>query len=154
MQEVTPLIHATKILPFLYFIQTQDVKEEGESKNDDDEFVVSADEEDEEAQDEEETLDEQEEKEGAVDHKAEIAELEAEGDLPIEELMKRYAGAYEDEYEYPRSEESDDEEDDESVEDSETEGEWRNQFHFWYDLKVGSNANVCLARCCIQIALQ
>ncbi len=75
------------------------------------------------AQDEEDTLEEQEKTEGTVDHKAEIAELEAEGELPIEELMKRYSGAYEDEYDYPGFDEDDDEEEEEeSMDDTETEG--------------------------------
>ncbi|XP_068099542.1 E1A-binding protein p400 isoform X2 [Hyperolius riggenbachi] len=48
-----------------------------------------------EGDDEEETIAEQETKEGNVDHKAELTELRREADLPLDDLVKEYEGAYE-----------------------------------------------------------
>nr|CAB3266557.1 helicase SRCAP [Phallusia mammillata] len=44
--------------------------------------------------DDETTVQEQEDQEKNEDHKKEIEDLQAEGDMPIEELLKMYAGAY------------------------------------------------------------
>ena len=66
------------------------------------------------ADDDEETLEEQEEAEKEVDHNAELNDLAAEGDLPIEELLKRYQGAYDGSFEPESSSEEESEEDEES----------------------------------------
>ncbi|XP_038075148.1 helicase SRCAP-like isoform X2 [Patiria miniata] len=87
----------------------------------DEEFVPSTDDEDEEMPDDEETLEEQEAAEGTMDHTAEVAELEAEGEMTMEELLKKYSGAYDEDFEMPVSEEE--EEDDEEEEEEETEEE-------------------------------
>ena len=71
--------------------------------------------------DDEETLQEQEETEGTTDHTAEVAELQAEGEMTMEELLKKYSGAYDDDFEMPLSEEEE-EEDEGEQEDEETEG--------------------------------
>ncbi|KAK2710651.1 hypothetical protein QYM36_011990 [Artemia franciscana] len=53
---------------------------------------------DESSDDDEATLDEQEENEPVVDHKDEIKELEAEQNLPIEDLLKKYSDINSEEY--------------------------------------------------------
>ncbi|KAL0272008.1 UNVERIFIED_CONTAM: hypothetical protein PYX00_005146 [Menopon gallinae] len=63
--------------------------EETESNKSEDFTVDSANE----STDDEETLDEQEKAEGKVDHSQELAELEAENNMDIEELMAKYSGA-------------------------------------------------------------
>lgn len=45
-------------------------------------------------EDEEETIEKEEELEGTIDHEAELKDLADEADLPIEELIKKYQGAY------------------------------------------------------------
>ncbi|XP_033627174.1 helicase SRCAP-like isoform X2 [Asterias rubens] len=103
---------------------TKEVEEESKEKSSsaDEEFVPSTDDEDEEMPDDEETLQEQEETEGTTDHTAEVAELQAEGEMTMEELLKKYSGAYDDDFEMPLSEEEE-EEDEGEQEDEETEEE-------------------------------
>ncbi|XP_030847901.1 helicase domino isoform X4 [Strongylocentrotus purpuratus] len=87
-----------------------------ESKDDKD-FELSADEE-EIVDDDEKTLDEQEETEGTVDHKAELDDLAADGEIPMEELLKRYQGAYAEDFDFSDADEDESEEDDDDEEDS------------------------------------
>ncbi|KAM4707662.1 E1A-binding protein p400 [Discoglossus pictus] len=54
-------------------------------------------------EDEEETIAEQETKEGNIDHKAELSELAREADLPLDDLVKKYEGAYDENFHWPRS---------------------------------------------------
>ncbi|PIK53751.1 putative helicase domino isoform X4 [Apostichopus japonicus] len=96
---------------------TEEATKEDTSK--DEEFLVSADETDNEVVDEEDTIEEEENLAGEADHKEELSDLKAESELPMEELLKQYAGAYDEEFEMPQSPEewdmdSDDSEDDES----------------------------------------
>ncbi|XP_053557849.1 E1A-binding protein p400 [Bombina bombina] len=53
--------------------------------------------------DEEETIAEQETKEGNVDHKAELSELAREADLPLDDLVKQYEGAYDENFHWPHT---------------------------------------------------
>uniref|UniRef100_W5MG80 E1A binding protein p400 n=1 Tax=Lepisosteus oculatus TaxID=7918 RepID=W5MG80_LEPOC len=63
-----------------------------------------------EVEDEESTIEEQEAAEGAADHKTELAELAKEAEMPLDSLMKQYAGAYAESFEWPRpSSQSEDE---------------------------------------------
>ncbi|XP_075073303.1 E1A-binding protein p400-like isoform X2 [Mixophyes fleayi] len=54
-----------------------------------------------EGDDEEETIAEQETKEGNVDHQAELTELIREADLPLDDLVKEYEGAYNENFHWP-----------------------------------------------------
>ncbi|XP_063310461.1 E1A-binding protein p400-like [Pelobates fuscus] len=54
-------------------------------------------------EDEEETIAEQEFKEGIVDHQAELSELAREADLPLDDLVKQYEGAYEENFHWPHT---------------------------------------------------
>ncbi|XP_063820740.1 E1A-binding protein p400-like isoform X3 [Pseudophryne corroboree] len=54
-----------------------------------------------EGDDEEETIAEQETKEGNVDHQAELTELMREADLPLDDLVKEYEGAYDENFHWP-----------------------------------------------------
>ncbi|XP_068750575.1 helicase domino-like isoform X1 [Montipora capricornis] len=67
----------------------QERKAKVETMEADEEFVVTAGTED----DDEQTLDEEERMEEDTDHKNEIDNLQKEGEMPIEELMKMYAAA-------------------------------------------------------------
>ncbi|XP_069353594.1 E1A-binding protein p400-like [Eulemur rufifrons] len=49
---------------------------------------------DEEVEDEEETIEEQETKEGNINHQAELSHLVREADLPLDDLLKLYEGAF------------------------------------------------------------
>ncbi|KAJ8043053.1 Helicase domino [Holothuria leucospilota] len=72
--------------------------------------------------DDEDTIEEEEKLEGEANHKEELEDLQAEGEVPIDELLKRYAGAYDEDFEMPQSsEESDMDSDDESDDESEEE---------------------------------
>lgn len=65
--------------------------------------------------DDEDTIEEEEKLEGEANHKEELEDLQAEGEVPIEELLKKYAGAYDEDFEMPQSsEESEMDSDDES----------------------------------------
>ncbi|XP_063967591.1 helicase SRCAP-like [Lytechinus pictus] len=90
---------------------------------DDKDFELSADEDDE-FDDDEKTLDEQEEKEGDIDHKAELNDLAADGEIPIEELLKQYQGAYAEDFDFSDADEDEEsEEDEESSQESSSEDE-------------------------------
>ncbi|XP_040203628.1 E1A-binding protein p400-like isoform X1 [Rana temporaria] len=54
-----------------------------------------------EGDDEEETIAEQETKESSVDHQAELTELIREADLPLDDLVKEYEGAYDENFHWP-----------------------------------------------------
>uniref|UniRef100_A0AAR2JMG4 E1A binding protein p400 n=1 Tax=Pygocentrus nattereri TaxID=42514 RepID=A0AAR2JMG4_PYGNA len=65
-------------------------------------------------EDEESTIEEQEAMEVAADQKAELAELTKEAEVPLEALVKKYAGAYAEGFEWPQPAcQSEDEEKDE-----------------------------------------
>ncbi|XP_033101073.1 helicase domino-like [Anneissia japonica] len=97
-------------------VMAEDSATTKESKRKDEEFVPTDEEEENSVVDDEETLEEQEDAEGSQDHKAELDELAAEGELSIEELMERYAGAYTQEAQL----DSDDEEEEEEEADAES----------------------------------
>ncbi|XP_071946523.1 helicase domino-like isoform X2 [Antedon mediterranea] len=89
-----------------------------ESKEkEDNEFVPTDDEEEASIVDDEETMEEQEDAEGCQDHKAELDELAAEGELSIEDLMKKYAAAYNDEFEAELDSDDDDEQEEDDYDD-------------------------------------
>ncbi|XP_028269255.1 E1A-binding protein p400 isoform X3 [Parambassis ranga] len=52
--------------------------------------------------DEEGTIEEQEGLEGEADHKAELVDLAKDAEMPLDALMKQYAGAYADNFEWPQ----------------------------------------------------
>lgn len=95
---------------------------EKKKKAKDEEFTVDSEED---TDDVEDTIDEQEEKEGSVDYKAEIDQLQAEGEMSIEELMKKYSGPPPDEEKMDESDDnkevSDEENSDEENSDEESE---------------------------------
>ena len=97
-------------------------------KDEDDEFNASEASE----EDDEDTIAAQEKKERKTNHREELADLEAEQDLPIEELYKKYAGAYDEDFEAQMSEKSTDVEDDsdEESEEEEEEGNLISNFCF------------------------
>ncbi|KAM4810439.1 E1A-binding protein p400-like [Rhinophrynus dorsalis] len=55
-------------------------------------------------EDEEETIAEQEIREGNIDHQAELCELAREADLPLDDLVKQYEGAYDENFHWPHNE--------------------------------------------------
>uniref|UniRef100_A0A3P9BLZ2 E1A binding protein p400 n=1 Tax=Maylandia zebra TaxID=106582 RepID=A0A3P9BLZ2_9CICH len=52
--------------------------------------------------DEESTIEEQEDMEGETDHKAELVDLAKDAEMPLDALMKQYAGAYTDTFDWPQ----------------------------------------------------
>uniref|UniRef100_A0A672JLC9 E1A binding protein p400 n=1 Tax=Salarias fasciatus TaxID=181472 RepID=A0A672JLC9_SALFA len=52
--------------------------------------------------DEESTIEEQEVMEGEADHKAELVDLAKDAEMPLDALIKQYAGAYADSFEWPQ----------------------------------------------------
>ncbi|XP_039875018.1 E1A-binding protein p400 isoform X3 [Simochromis diagramma] len=52
--------------------------------------------------DEESTIEEQEGIEGETDHKAELVDLAKDAEMPLDALMKQYAGAYTDTFDWPQ----------------------------------------------------
>ncbi|XP_039253757.2 helicase domino-like [Styela clava] len=85
---------------------------EHESQGGDEEFSV-----DQESGEDDEATVEEEEKSGEVDHKKEIEDLQAEGEMPIEELMKLYGAAFDQDPD--GEEEKQQSEDEEEVDESE-----------------------------------
>ncbi|XP_071371131.1 E1A-binding protein p400 [Centroberyx affinis] len=71
---------------------------------------------DEEVPDEESTMEEQEAMEQAADHKAELADLAKDAEMPLDALVKQYAGAYADSFEWPQPSPHSDEDDMEETE--------------------------------------
>ncbi|KAK7933890.1 hypothetical protein WMY93_004786 [Mugilogobius chulae] len=61
--------------------------------------------------DEESTIEEQEAMEGHEDHKTELGDLAKEAEMPLDALLKQYAGAYADEFEWPKPSPQRDDED-------------------------------------------
>ncbi|XP_023692374.2 E1A-binding protein p400 isoform X1 [Paramormyrops kingsleyae] len=53
-------------------------------------------------EDEESTIEEQEITEAAVDHQAELADLAKEAEMPLDILVKQYAGAYSEDFDWPQ----------------------------------------------------
>ncbi|KAG9354840.1 hypothetical protein JZ751_001553 [Albula glossodonta] len=71
----------------------------------------------EEVEDEESTIEEQEAMEAAGDQQAELADLTKEAEMPLDALVKQYAGAYAENFEWPQpSSQSEDEDRDEEME--------------------------------------
>ncbi|XP_053181341.1 E1A-binding protein p400 isoform X2 [Scomber japonicus] len=66
--------------------------------------------------DEESTIEEQEAMEGVADHKAELVDLAKNAEMPLDALMKQYAGAYVDTFEWPQPSPHSDENDMEETE--------------------------------------
>ncbi|KAJ7314111.1 hypothetical protein JRQ81_006047 [Phrynocephalus forsythii] len=79
---------------------TQRNKKPWKPDEDDAEFTAN----EEEAEDEEETIDAEEKLEGDVDHSKELDDLAKEGELPMDELLQKYAGAYASDFEVEESE--------------------------------------------------
>ncbi|XP_075903388.1 E1A-binding protein p400 isoform X2 [Nelusetta ayraudi] len=69
--------------------------------------------------DEEGTIEEQEMMEGNADHKSELADLTKDAELPLDVLMKHYAGAYAEGFEWPQPGPRGDEEDVDETEEME-----------------------------------
>ncbi|XP_030271825.1 E1A-binding protein p400 isoform X4 [Sparus aurata] len=61
--------------------------------------------------DEESTIEEQEVMEGETDHKAELVDLAKDAEMSLDALMKQYAGAYSDSFEWPQPSLQSDEDD-------------------------------------------
>ncbi|CAM4568323.1 unnamed protein product [Lepidochelys kempii] len=57
---------------------------------------------DEEVEDEEETIEEQEAKEGNINHQAELSNLAKEAELPLDDLVKMYEGAFSENFHWPQ----------------------------------------------------
>ncbi|KAJ8379907.1 hypothetical protein SKAU_G00006850 [Synaphobranchus kaupii] len=73
----------------------------------------------EEVEDEESTIEEQEAMEGAGDQQAELADLTKEAEMPLDALVKQYAGAYTEHFQWPQpGSQSDGEDKDEEMEES------------------------------------
>nr|XP_034991115.1 helicase SRCAP isoform X3 [Zootoca vivipara] len=81
---------------------TQRNKKPWKPDEEDEEFTAN----EEEAEDEEETIDAEEKLEGDVDHSQELNELAKEGELPMDELLQKYAGAYTSDFEMEESDTS------------------------------------------------
>lgn len=96
----------------------ESMKSEGKKK--DDEFTVDSEED---SEDDEDTIMEQEQKEGKIDHKKEIDELEAENEMSIEELMKKYSAPLPDDDKMSVDEDVEPESEQESTEEEEEESE-------------------------------
>ncbi|KAI1233030.1 hypothetical protein IHE44_0006220 [Lamprotornis superbus] len=73
---------------------------------------------DEEVEDEEETIEEQEAKEGNINHQTELSNLAKEAELPLEDLVKMYEGAFAENFHWPQPKpDSEEESSDEEMED-------------------------------------
>ncbi|NXQ30281.1 EP400 protein, partial [Alaudala cheleensis] len=73
---------------------------------------------DEEVEDEEETIEEQEAKEGNINHQAELSNLAKEAELPLEDLVKMYEGAFAENFHWPQPKpDSEEESSEEEMED-------------------------------------
>ncbi|XP_059378485.1 E1A-binding protein p400-like isoform X2 [Carassius carassius] len=70
-----------------------------------------------EVEDEESTIEEQEAMEVAADQKAELAELTKEAEVPLDDLVKQYAGAYAEGFEWPQPSSQSEDEDREEADD-------------------------------------
>ncbi|XP_074868460.1 E1A-binding protein p400 isoform X2 [Carettochelys insculpta] len=57
---------------------------------------------DEEVEDEEETIEEQEAKEGNINHQTELSNLAKEAELPLDDLVKMYEGAFSENFHWPQ----------------------------------------------------
>ncbi|KAA0713853.1 E1A-binding protein p400 [Triplophysa tibetana] len=71
-----------------------------------------------EVEDEESTIEEQEATEVAADQKAELAKLTKEAEVPLDDLVKQYAGAYAEGFEWPQPCSQSEDEDKEEADDS------------------------------------
>ena len=108
------------------------LKEEGKDK----EFTGEVEEE----VDLEDTIDEQEKHERKVDYSKELRDLEDEGDLPMDELYKKYAAAYDSDFDVPE-EESDFDEDETEEEEETDEDEGNDQKLLFSAILVGGGGD-------------
>uniref|UniRef100_A0A7N6A3A0 E1A binding protein p400 n=1 Tax=Anabas testudineus TaxID=64144 RepID=A0A7N6A3A0_ANATE len=69
--------------------------------------------------DEESTIEEQEAMEGEADHNSELVDLAKDAEMPLDALMKQYAGAYVDSFEWPQPSPHSDDDDMEETEEME-----------------------------------
>ncbi|XP_026198066.1 E1A-binding protein p400 isoform X2 [Anabas testudineus] len=74
---------------------------------------------DEDVPDEESTIEEQEAMEGEADHNSELVDLAKDAEMPLDALMKQYAGAYVDSFEWPQPSPHSDDDDMEETEEME-----------------------------------
>ncbi|KAL8180251.1 UNVERIFIED_CONTAM: hypothetical protein K2H54_016135, partial [Gekko kuhli] len=80
---------------------------------------------DDEVEDEEETIEEQEMKEGNVNHQMELSNLAKEAELPLDDLVKMYEGAFADSFHWPQPKRDNEEEtSEEEMEDHASEREF------------------------------
>ncbi|XP_043943014.1 helicase SRCAP [Protopterus annectens] len=86
------------------------------AEEEDEEFTA-----DEDGEDVEETIQEEELLEGETDHTAELEELAKEGNLSVEALMEKYAGAYQEDFKFEGTSDSSNSEDEEEKEASSSE---------------------------------
>jgi E1A-binding protein p400 len=105
------------------------LKEEGKDK----EFTGEVEEE----VDLEDTIDEQEKHERKVDYSKELRDLEDEGDLPMDELYKKYAAAYDSDFDVPEEESDFDEDETEEEEEETDEDEGNDQKLLFSAILVG-----------------
>ncbi|XP_051887775.1 LOW QUALITY PROTEIN: E1A-binding protein p400 [Pristis pectinata] len=75
----------------------------------------------------EETIEEQEAIEGIIDHQTELADLAKQAEMPLEDLVRQYAGAYSENFDWPVPDSSDSEDDD-CEDDEEMEEEFTAEF--------------------------
>nr|CAD7201269.1 unnamed protein product [Timema douglasi] len=115
-----PIEELIKKLPEKYLenIGTGDL-DDLSSQGDDDDFTLPSDKG---TTDDEETIQEQESRENKVDHKKELADLEAENEQSIEELRAKYGSPKPVAFSSDEDEEPSDREDEETLEDEESEG--------------------------------
>ncbi|XP_062606790.1 helicase domino-like isoform X2 [Saccostrea cucullata] len=92
--------------------------EADEEDKKDKEFKATEDE-----KDEEDTIAEQEKHEKKIDYSKELDDLKDESEMTMEELYRKYAGAYDSDFEMPEEEEEDSEEEDSDDEEEEDESE-------------------------------
>ncbi|XP_066466184.1 E1A-binding protein p400 isoform X10 [Tiliqua scincoides] len=78
---------------------------------------------DEEVEDEEETIEEQETKEGNVNHQMELSSLVKEAEVPLDDLVKMYEGAFAESFHWPQPKPSEEETSEEEMEDHAAERE-------------------------------
>lgn len=132
-------------------IPSDNEPEEPEEESKDDEFTVKEEDE----ADNEDTIAEQEKHDKKIDYSKELKDLEDESDLPMEELYKKYAAAYDSDFEFDEPSDGDEEDDDdESEEETAEEEDGVLLFHFSDDVvSRHDNANVILFSCMFSFLL-
>ncbi|XP_054851977.1 E1A-binding protein p400 isoform X2 [Eublepharis macularius] len=79
---------------------------------------------DDEVEDEEETIEEQEMKEGNINHQIELSNLAKEAELPLDDLVKMYEGAFAENFHWPQMKRDEEETSEEEMEDHADEREF------------------------------